>query len=460
MSSSRYLRNLTRLVSGRSGCSVTSISELPKYPTSVARKSSTQAAPILHQYPPTTLEDPLTFPSTTYNTIDENVKVEEEEIAGYDTSRFYPVRIGEVFQGRYEAVTKLGFGSSSTIWLAQDLRDRKYVALKIYVHTSRNHREIPVYETLSPILGKTRHHGGRNIRIFLDSFEMSGPNGRHKVLVLEGTQMSLRDYKEIFRTDGFDENFVKRAVKGLLKALDFLHTEAQLVHTDIHPGNLLLGLDDDSQLQPLVSMAFKSPVARKQVLECRTIYLSKVMHPRPGPILLSDFGEARTGLGPHAGDIMPLTYRAPEVIMSMPWNHSVDIWSVGLTAWDLLGMNRLFTARDGDGEMSDATHLTEFMATLGPPPREFLQRNSGRAADFWDEQVGKWKGLAPIPKNRSLEELETKLGDSSAFIAFLRRILTWMPEHRPTAKVLLQDPWLMTESSTSAKAESLGAEGQ
>uniref|UniRef100_A0A0D2XIU6 non-specific serine/threonine protein kinase n=1 Tax=Fusarium oxysporum (strain Fo5176) TaxID=660025 RepID=A0A0D2XIU6_FUSOF len=416
MSSSRYLRNVTRLVSGRSGCSVTSISELPKYPTSVARKSSTQAAPILHQYPPTTLEDPLTFPSTTYNTIDENVKVEVEEIAGYDASRFYPVRIGEVFQGRYQAVTKLGFGSSSTIWLAQDLRDRKYVALKIYVHTSRNHREIPVYETLSPILGKTRHHGGGNIRIFLDSFEMSGPNGRHKVLVLEGTQMSLRDYKEIFRTDGFDENFVKRAVKGLLKALDFLHTEAQLVHT--------------------------------------------VMRPRPGPILLSDFGEARTGLGPHAGDIMPLSYRAPEVIMSMPWNHSVDIWSVGLTAWDLFGMNRLFTARDGDGEMSDAAHLAELMATLGPPPRKFLQRNSGRAADFWDEQVGKWKGLAPIPKNRSLEELETKLGDSSAFIAFLRRILTWMPEDRPTAKVLLQDPWLMTESSTSAKAESLGAEGQ
>jgi serine/threonine-protein kinase SRPK3 len=155
---------------------------------------------------------------------------------------------------------------------------------------------------------------------------------------------------------------------------------------DIHPGNLLLGLDDDSQLQPLVAMAFKSPVARKQISECRTIYLSGLMRPRPGPILLSDFGEARTGLGPHAGDIMPLPYRAPEVIMSMPWNHSVDIWSVGLTAWDLLGTNRLFTARNGDGEMNDAAHLAELMATLGPPPREFLQRNSGRAAEFWDKQ--------------------------------------------------------------------------
>jgi serine/threonine protein kinase len=74
--------------------------------------------------------------------------------------------------------------------------------------------------------------------------------------------------------------------------------------------------------------------------------------------------------------------------------------------------------------------------------------------------LGKWKGLAPIPKNRSLQELETKLRDSSAFIAFLRRVLTWMPENRPTAKALLQDPWLMTKSSASARVESMDAEGQ
>jgi serine/threonine protein kinase len=83
---------------------------------------------------------------------------------------------------------------------------------------------------------------------------------------------------------------------------------------------------------------------------------------------------------------MPIAYRAPEVIMSMPWNQSVDIWSVGLTAWDLLGTNRLFTAMDGDGEMYDAAHLAELIAALGPPPREFLERNPRRVADFWDEQ--------------------------------------------------------------------------
>ncbi|KAF9775533.1 hypothetical protein IL306_006350 [Fusarium sp. DS 682] len=195
-------------------------------------------------------------------------------------------------------------------------------------------------------------------------------------------------------------------------------------------------------------MAFKSPVARKQVAECRTIYLSRLLRPKAGPMLLSDFGEARIGPGPHAGDIMPIPYRAPEVIMCIAWNYPVDIWSVGLTAWNLLGLDRLFTAKDEDGDMCDAAHLAELIATLGPPPRAFLQRNVGRTADFWNDQ-GKWLGLAPIPKNRSLEELETKLEDSTRFIAFLRRVLTWMPEDRPTAKELLQDPWLTGEEKST-----------
>lgn len=111
-------------------------------------------------------------------------------------------------------------------------RGNKYVALKIYVHTSRNHREIPVYESMSPILAKSSNIGRNNIRHLLGSFEISGPDGRHKVLVMQPAQMSLRDFKQVFRPDGgFDENFVRGATQELLKALEFLHEEAQLVHT-------------------------------------------------------------------------------------------------------------------------------------------------------------------------------------------------------------------------------------
>jgi hypothetical protein len=47
--------------------------------------------------------------------------------------------------------------------------------------------------------------------------------------------MSLRDFKSVFRKDGgFDEAFVQGAVQELLKALDFIHDEAQLVHTGLY----------------------------------------------------------------------------------------------------------------------------------------------------------------------------------------------------------------------------------
>ncbi|RDW90042.1 putative protein kinase [Aspergillus mulundensis] len=211
---------------------------------------------------------------------------------------------------------------------------------------------------------------------------------------------------------------------------------------------MLLGTydNDNEMFKKLEEMEFTSPVPRKQDSSGRTIYLSQALKPKVGPMLLSDFGEARIGRGPHAGDIMPLEYRAPETLLYVGWSFPVDIWSVGLTqkAWDLLEPKRLFTARDDDGDLYDAAHLAQLIAALGPPPPEFLAKNPERRADFWNEK-GEWLELAPIPWTRSLEALETRLEDKSGFLQFLRRILTWLPEDRPTASELLQDPWLMRQ---------------
>jgi hypothetical protein len=66
--------------------------------------------------------------------------------------------------------------------------------------------------------------------------------------------------------------------------------------------------------QKLEENEHSDPVPRKQ-LKDRTIYLSRLMKPTAGPLLLSDSGEARIGPGPHAGDIMPIMYRAPETLL-------------------------------------------------------------------------------------------------------------------------------------------------
>lgn len=70
------------------------------------------------------------------------------------------------------------------------------------------------------------------------------------------------------------------------------------------------------------------PLARK-TLPDRTIYLSRPMRATQGNPVLCDLGSARAS-PPCRGDIMPGVYRAPEVILGMPWSFEVDVWSVGV----------------------------------------------------------------------------------------------------------------------------------
>lgn len=65
---------------------------------------------------------PLAFPSIPFKQISWQEKLEEDLLPDYVASRYYPVRLGQVLQDRYQIVGKLGFGTSSTVWLARDLK--------------------------------------------------------------------------------------------------------------------------------------------------------------------------------------------------------------------------------------------------------------------------------------------------------------------------------------------------
>lgn len=110
------------------------------------------------------------------------------------------------------------------------------------------------------------------------------------------------------------------------------------------------------------------------------------------PLTICDLGQARIG-GEHRGNAMPVQYRAPEVMLNMPWGNAVDLWAVGLLvwttthhyqisrsnlyqAWDLLQGESLFRIYNCEStENYDARHLAAMTALLGPPPPEFLQRS-------------------------------------------------------------------------------------
>ena len=64
---------------------------------------------------------PLKFSNSNFVQLPANQKLEEETLPDYLASRYYPTKIGQVFQNRYQLVGKLGYGITSTAWLARDL---------------------------------------------------------------------------------------------------------------------------------------------------------------------------------------------------------------------------------------------------------------------------------------------------------------------------------------------------
>ena len=82
------------------------------------------------------------------------------------------------------------------------------------------------------------------------------------------------------------------------------------------------------------------------------------------------------------------------------------------------------------------------VALLGSPHLEFL-RNSQASWKYFEESTGEWNGAIEIP-SRSWEDSDSRFeGEERAmFLDIIRKMLHWIPEKRPTAKELLEHPWL------------------
>lgn len=46
--------------------------------------------------------------------------IEEETTPGYKPNSFLPIKIGDLLVDRFEVISKLGYGSYSTVWLTRD----------------------------------------------------------------------------------------------------------------------------------------------------------------------------------------------------------------------------------------------------------------------------------------------------------------------------------------------------
>jgi serine/threonine protein kinase len=103
------------------------------------------------------------------------------------------------------------------------------VTLKIYTRDEENQGEFQIYKQLKQ--GSSRHPGHVHIRKALDLFTIPSSSGDHPCLVQNTMWESFKDLLYRNPDHRFTEDLLKSGLMQIFLALDYLHTECNLVHT-------------------------------------------------------------------------------------------------------------------------------------------------------------------------------------------------------------------------------------
>lgn len=93
--------------------------------------------------------------------------------------------------------------------------------------------ELRIYDHLSML--NSSHIGGAYIRGLYDTFDITTPGSTYPCLVHPPMHMSLHDLRMLSSSRRLSELLLKETLKCILQALDFLHTEANIIHTGTLP---------------------------------------------------------------------------------------------------------------------------------------------------------------------------------------------------------------------------------
>ncbi|KJX92897.1 protein kinase [Zymoseptoria brevis] len=356
---------------------------------------------------------------------------------GPSPDRHYNVRDQEKFHdNRYEAIKQLGEGRYSRVWLARDLRQNTYVALKILTNdcygTEHDIFEIEILETITR---EQNLHETQDAHVLglLDRFQLTGPNGRHECLALPVLGCTLGFQARRFVQRRIPVRVMKHITRQLLTGLAFLHETCRVIHTDLQPSNICFDLN----------------VAMGQSLEQVT---PRVDEDAPGTVRIIDFGVA-SWIDNHLTDnIQPEHLRAPEVILGAPWGPPIDIWSLGCLVIEFIKGHVAFPGQAKEGSYTSSDdHLAQYMEVLGPMPRELLERGT-KSQEYFNEQGALHR--IPTLKQTSLQDYvvaqqgpfqrpaDMPAEEALLFLDFLQGALALDPQHRKTAKELLGHEWL------------------
>ncbi|TVU15955.1 hypothetical protein EJB05_39500 [Eragrostis curvula] len=259
----------------------------------------------------------------------------------------------------YHIIELVGEGSFGKVYKGRRKHTRQTVAIKFILKHGNTDKDIHNLRQEIEILRKLKH---KNIIEMIDTFETP----QEFCVVTEFAQGELF---EVLKDDKcLPEDQVQAIAKQLVEALYYLHSN-RIIHRDMKPQNILIG---KGSVVKLCDFGFA------RAMSANTVVLRSIKG-------------------------TPL-YMAPELVREQPYNHTVDLWSLGVILYELF---------------------------VGQPP-------------FYTNSV-----YALI---RHIVKDPVKYPDnmSSNFKSFLKGLLNKVPQSRLTWPALLEHPFVKGDSVETA----------
>mmetsp|Transcript_107308 Transcript_107308/g.213027 ORF Transcript_107308/g.213027 Transcript_107308/m.213027 type:complete len:295 (+) Transcript_107308:3-887(+) len=235
----------------------------------------------------------------------------------------------------------------------------------------------------------------------------------HLIIITELLRDNLYEFSKFNRESGGPPYFtlgrIQKVTKQVLSALEYVHS-LRLIHCDLKPENILM----------------------KSYSRCE--------------VKVIDFGSSCFVDDHLSSYVQSRSYRAPEVMLGLPYGQKVDLWSLGCIIAELWTGHVLFA------NSSVQSLLARILGIIGEFPSHLMMR--GRHVPQYFTQDGRLYQEIDVPpcpergrrlnlfmpKKTSLEQrMHT---DCTEFLDFLRHLLHLDPDRRPTATEALRHPFI------------------
>eukprot|EP00536_Pseudo-nitzschia_multiseries_P004781 jgi/Psemu1/188891/e_gw1.82.59.1 len=349
----------------------------------------------------------------------------KSHVTGFEPTKDIKLEPGNVIAGQYLVEGKLGSAAFSTAYKCVDYSSpsgREEVCLKVIKNTKdffdQSLDEIKILELLRQT-GQCDENHILRVKTFFYYRE-------HLIIVTELLRQNLFEFGK-FIVDNDEEPYftiprLAYITRQCLIALRFVHNLG-LVHSDVKPENILLGSYSRAQIK------------------------------------LIDFGSSCYLTDRQSSYIQSRSYRAPEVVLGLPYDGKIDVWSLGCVVAEM------YTGEVTFQNDSIVSMLSRIEAYRGSFPRHMIAqgRQSNRfftksgllyeIMEFdlfqpkitrlssrlgFDEDLMEDYGETNTPVERQIEQM---------FTDFVARLLTIDPDGRPTAEEALNHPYMLYAAS-------------